>query len=240
MYILNKLKIFSSFLVLIMMISFMLLANWQYNKYTYKMYADIFSYNLKNKDFLLFINQDNNKQNNEKKIKIRVDCSHQNNFLLENQVLNKSIGYNLYTCCKVENLQYFIFVSRGWISKNQFNKIKNLPVLFNISAFNYNPVLPFEISRYSNQIKNVNSIAFFQRIGNLIVKNFIGEYKYFTLSLGKDNKYKYNMIKKNVNKIKPIRHFFYALQWLFFSLTLFFYFILYKRYILIKDKNAKI
>ena len=217
----------------------MLLANWQYNKYTYKMYADIFTYNLKNKNFLLFAKRNSNVQNSEKKMKIRVDCKYQNNFLLENQVLNKSIGYNLYTCCKVKNLQHFIFVSRGWVSKDQFNKIKNLPPLFNVSAFNYNPVIPFEISRHSNQIKNVNSISFFQRISNLIVKNFIGECKYFTLSLEKDNKYKYNITKNNTNKIKPIRHFFYALQWLFFSLTLFFYFILYKRYILRKNKNAK-
>jgi hypothetical protein len=33
------------------------------------MYSDIFSYNLKNKDFLLFINKGDNKQNSEKKNK---------------------------------------------------------------------------------------------------------------------------------------------------------------------------
>jgi cytochrome oxidase assembly protein ShyY1 len=51
------------------------------------------------------------------------------------------------------------------------------------------------------------------------------------MRLGKlenNNKYMYNINIKNDAEIKPMRHFFYALQWCFFAITLFF---LYTKYI---------
>ena len=87
MYILNKLKNFSSILILITLITFVLLSNWQFNKYKYKMSANIFSYNLKYQAYDLKLDKRN-------KVRININCKYQNHLLLENKILKKKTDTN--------------------------------------------------------------------------------------------------------------------------------------------------
>merc|ERR1712170_15336 len=121
MYILNKLKIFSSLLILITLISLFYLSNWQFEKYKYKMCSIIFENNMRHENYNLKINKN-------KKIKAIINCNRQNNFLMENQIIKKKLGYDLYTSCNFTNYKKTVLIFRGWVYKKNINKIKNLPV----------------------------------------------------------------------------------------------------------------
>jgi len=184
------------------------------------MYSNIFEYNLKKYDYKT------NFLKNEK-IKISVNCVNQNHFFLENKIFEKKIGYNLYTSCKTQKSKYMVLMLRGWVHKKDINKIKNLPLDTNILALKNRPVDSLIISKYSNQIKKIKSFFMIQKLKKIISHKTLEERKYFYIKLPNNNKYMYNVIVKNNLQIKPIRHFFYSLQWLFFAITLF---ILYTRY----------
>lgn len=220
MYILNKLKIFSSLLISITLILLFYLSNWQFEKYRYKVCSSIFKNNMQHENYNLKINE-------KKKIKAIINCNRQNNFLMENQIIKKRLGYNLYTSCSSTDYKKTVLIFRGWVYKKNINKIKNIPNKIIVNMFNSKPINAFEISKYSNEIKQKESTFFIQRFNDRFNKNIIKKNKYFYVKLEKYNKYMYNVITKSKLQIKPIRHFFYSLQWLFFAITLF---LLYTKY----------
>jgi cytochrome oxidase assembly protein ShyY1 len=239
MSILNQLKKFSSLfklLILVVTISFMLLSKWQYDKYLYKVYSNIFNYNLtsEKKHFI-----DN--KNFGTRIKIDLNCKNQYHFILGNQIFGKKLGYDLHTVCVLKNKSSLVLVFRGWIYKNTINKFIKLPNHIRIIGLRYEPILPFNISKYSDQMEKLNSVLLVQRLS----KEVIGKSKYILhihnnlnlnnnnfLKIESKNKYIYNNKTTKNNDIKPIRHFFYSIQWIFFSFTSFLFMVY-----LFLDKN---
>lgn len=184
------------------------------------MYADIFDYNLKK------INHSYNFFKNEK-IKVSVNCATQNHFFLDNKIFDKKPGYYLYTSCKNQNSQHIIFIMRGWVHKKNINRIKNLPLKLKILGLKSRVVDALTINKHSNQIKKIKSFFIIQRLKNIVEDVILKNKKYFYIKVQSNNKYIYNVILNNNLQIKPIRHFFYSLQWFLFAITLF---ILYAKY----------
>ena len=124
---------------------------------------------------------------------------------------------------------------RGWVYKNEINRIKNLSNNLAVDALKNKPINLFEINKYSKEIKNIQSLFFLQGFNDLFSEISLKKYKYLHIKLEKNNKYMYNVIIKNILHIKPIRHFFYSMQWCFFAITLFILCIKYKS----KIRNKK-
>merc|ERR1712224_1176258 len=106
------------------------------------MHKKIFNNKINNNKYFAANNIQNKK---EKKIKLNVDCDEQKHFLLENQVFNHKIGYNIYTSCKIKDNNDYILILRGW-SHLRLQQIKNLPSLFKFKGKYHIPILPFKLN----------------------------------------------------------------------------------------------
>ncbi len=149
-------------------------------------------------------------------------------FVLDNQVHDHQVGYNIFTPFKVIDTDFIVLVDRGWVpierSRDQLPEIdvdENLrTVMGQVYAPYGDPFTLGEIDNGDTQwprlIQFLDFSALSQRIGfNL---------QPFTLRLDKDQQDGYLRAWK-IFAFSPDRHLAYAVQWFALALSLFIIFI---------------
>lgn len=143
------------------------------------------------------------------------------NLLLDNQVLDKSVGFRVLSLLKLDNHNYYILIDRGFISRKEYNKgsnsINNSKKSFNVDGIINQPATGIllkedilDISRDNITIQSIDYINIANALGiNLLPATIQINESYSTLN------YKY--VKPNYN-INPEKNYSYSVQWFIFAI----------------------
>lgn len=160
-------------------------------------------------------------------------------FVLDNQIHNRKVGYNILTPFKVANTDYVVLVDRGWVpvekSRELLPEINVNESLREIIGVVYTPFGdPFTLGEIDNG--DIQWPRLIQYLDFAVLSQRLGiSLQPFTLRLDSDQQNGY-LREWKIFAFSPNKHIAYAVQWFALALTLLILFIILH---ISKSKNTK-
>lgn len=227
---------------------FINLSLWQYNRSLEK--QEIIN-KLNSTDFISSnINNNLNNVTEYSKIRLYGQFDNQNSILLENQIYNHQLGYNIITPF-IDINKNIILVNRGWVKNYQdfFKEINNQTNNYNINnkIYIYGIIKNYN-NKYimGNNISQNNNLYFIQKVNPQDVNkqkilpyyiNIDKKYLLLTKTDNSNNSKKSNKLNNTFTKnwnlvnISPEKHLGYSIQWalLAISIIILYGYLVYKK-----------